>query len=159
MPDGAAQSIIDALSSGTRPRIIDGYIANWSKRPTSWRERDDDSTERVREYRKRQKGKNTENGTGNANETPCNARVQRQCNARKRLEKEESRVDKSREEIKEKDIGTASKAKRFSHPTLQEVSAYCIERGNRVDPQRWIDHYTANGWKVGKTRCGTGKLR
>lgn len=56
----------------------------------------------------------------------------------------------SPKEEKEKYIGTASKAKRFSPPTLQEVSAYCIERGNSVDPQRWIDHYTANGWKVGK---------
>lgn len=36
------------------------------------------------------------------------------------------------------------------HPTLNEVKAYCNERGNRVDPERFIDYYTANGWKVGK---------
>ena len=36
------------------------------------------------------------------------------------------------------------------HPTLEEVKAYCQERGNRVDPERFIDYYTANGWKVGK---------
>ena len=35
-------------------------------------------------------------------------------------------------------------------PTLDEVKAYCQERGNRVDPERFIDYYTANGWKVGK---------
>jgi hypothetical protein len=36
------------------------------------------------------------------------------------------------------------------HPTLEDVKAYCNERGNRVDPERFIDYYTANGWKVGK---------
>ena len=36
------------------------------------------------------------------------------------------------------------------HPTLEDVKAYCQERGNRVDPERFIDYYTANGWKVGK---------
>jgi len=30
------------------------------------------------------------------------------------------------------------------------VKAYCLERSNTVDPQLWMDHYTANGWKVGK---------
>ena len=40
--------------------------------------------------------------------------------------------------------------KRFKPPTLEEVQAYCDERGNSVDAQRFIDYYTANGWKVGK---------
>lgn len=35
-------------------------------------------------------------------------------------------------------------------PTLEEVKAYCTERGNKVDPERWFDYYTSNGWKVGK---------
>ena len=39
---------------------------------------------------------------------------------------------------------------RFTPPTLAEVTAYCRERQNAVDPQRFIDYYTANGWKVGK---------
>lgn len=40
--------------------------------------------------------------------------------------------------------------KRFKPPTLEEVQAYCDERGNSVDAARFIDYYTANGWKVGK---------
>ena len=36
------------------------------------------------------------------------------------------------------------------HPTLEEVKEYCTERGNKVDPERWFDYYTSNGWKVGK---------
>jgi hypothetical protein len=39
---------------------------------------------------------------------------------------------------------------KFKKPTLEEVEAYCIERKNEVDPQRFIDHYSSNGWKVGK---------
>lgn len=39
--------------------------------------------------------------------------------------------------------------KRFAPPTVDEVRAYCTERGNRVDPQRFVDFYTANGWTQG----------
>ena len=43
-----------------------------------------------------------------------------------------------------------AKRKRFTPPTLEEVRAYCEERHNTVDPQRFIDYYTANGWVQGK---------
>ena len=35
-------------------------------------------------------------------------------------------------------------------PNLEEVVTYCRERGNHVDPQKWFDHYSANGWRVGR---------
>lgn len=35
-------------------------------------------------------------------------------------------------------------------PSLEVVTAYCSERGNHVDPQQWMNHYQANGWKVGR---------
>jgi phage replication O-like protein O len=38
----------------------------------------------------------------------------------------------------------------FRPPTIEEVAAYCLDRGNSVDPEKWLDHYTSNGWKVGK---------
>ena len=41
-------------------------------------------------------------------------------------------------------------AKRFSPPSMDDVKAYCQERGNAVNPEKWYDYYTANGWKVGK---------
>lgn len=40
--------------------------------------------------------------------------------------------------------------KRFHPPTVEEVEAYCFERNNKVDAERFVDYYTANGWKVGK---------
>ncbi len=39
---------------------------------------------------------------------------------------------------------------RFSPPTVEEVRAYCAEKGYAVDPDRFVDYYTSNGWKVGK---------
>ena len=42
------------------------------------------------------------------------------------------------------------KPKRFTPPSVDEVRAYCQERGNNVDAERFIDYYTSNGWKVGK---------
>ena len=44
------------------------------------------------------------------------------------------------------------KVKRFIPPTVEEVAAYCRERGNHVDAQRFVDYYTANGWMRGKTK-------
>lgn len=42
-------------------------------------------------------------------------------------------------------------AKRFVKPTVEEVRAYCKERNNNVDAEKFISHYDSNGWKVGKT--------
>ena len=42
------------------------------------------------------------------------------------------------------------RTRRFTPPTIEEVKAYCSERGNDVDAEKWFDWYSANGWKVGK---------
>lgn len=38
----------------------------------------------------------------------------------------------------------------FVPPTVDEVSAYCTEKGYHVEPDRFVDFYTANGWKQGR---------
>ena len=40
---------------------------------------------------------------------------------------------------------------KFVKPTLDEVRAYCLERDNGVDPQRFWDFYESKGWIVGKS--------
>ena len=40
-------------------------------------------------------------------------------------------------------------ASRFSPPTVDQVREYCLERKNHIDPEQFVDHYTANGWRVG----------
>ena len=47
---------------------------------------------------------------------------------------------------------SAKKRTVFKPPTIEEVRAYCLERGNSVDAERWHNHYIANGWMVGKTK-------
>ena len=42
-----------------------------------------------------------------------------------------------------------SSQKRFVKPSLDEVKAYCQERGNNIDAEHFIDYYESNGWKVG----------
>lgn len=44
------------------------------------------------------------------------------------------------------------RAMRFTPPTFEEVQAYCTERKNNVDPERFIDFYASKGWMVGKNK-------
>lgn len=54
--------------------------------------------------------------------------------------------------INQLNIIDSEKSKRFIPPTLQEVEIYCFERNNGLDPKHFIDHYTSNGWLVGKNK-------
>jgi len=40
--------------------------------------------------------------------------------------------------------------KKFKKPTLEEISAYCVERKNNVNPEKFLNYYESNGWRVGK---------
>ncbi len=40
----------------------------------------------------------------------------------------------------------------FTPPTLDEVKAYCQERNNSVDPEKWYDFYESKGWMIGKNK-------
>ena len=51
------------------------------------------------------------------------------------------------------DINVGHKlSRRFTPPAVEQVREYCRERGNCVDPQRFVDYYTSNGWMVGKNK-------
>ena len=92
-----------------------------------------DSAERVRRHRNRKALQS------NVTVTDSNAIVTN-CNTEIEIEKD---IEKDIEIEREK-------KKRFTPPTLQEVKDYCLERGNNVDAQRFVDYYTSQGWKVGK---------
>lgn len=59
-------------------------------------------------------------------------------------------IDKSREDKVSREESVVEKRKRFSPPTVEEVAAYCDERGNNIDPQHFVDYYSARGWMIGK---------
>ena len=39
----------------------------------------------------------------------------------------------------------------FQKPSLDDIRAYCISRGNNVDPEQFLNFYESKGWMVGKT--------
>lgn len=61
--------------------------------------------------------------------------------------------DKDKDKDKDKDISfppNGVKDNAHAHrPTVEEVAAYCRERGNSVDAERFVDFYASKGWKVG----------
>jgi len=51
---------------------------------------------------------------------------------------------------KKRELRGAESRTRFLPPSLEEVSEYCKSRGSKVNPAKWHDYYTSNGWRVGK---------
>lgn len=53
---------------------------------------------------------------------------------------------------KEKGTRTSTPKEKFVEPSVEEVRAYCMERKNGVDAQRFVDFYAATGWYRGKNK-------
>ena len=53
---------------------------------------------------------------------------------------------------KEKAADKPPRAPRFTPPTVDEVRAYCQERGSSVAPEKFVDFSSANGWKQGRNK-------
>lgn len=94
--------------------------------------------------------KNRENGA-KGGRPPKNQTVmpetERFLDKPKKLKEKEKEKEKDKENIRADKPPTRS---RFSLPTIEEVNSYCKEKGYAVDPERFIDYYTSNGWRVGK---------
>ena len=43
------------------------------------------------------------------------------------------------------------KTTRFVKPTVEEIAAYCKERGNNIDPVAFFNYYEGKGWVIGKS--------
>lgn len=67
-----------------------------------------------------------------------------QKNGRRPAEERQKNADK-----KEKKNGKEKKL--FVPPSLEDVTAYCVERNNGVDPRQWWDSYQAKGWMIGRS--------
>ncbi len=59
-------------------------------------------------------------------------------------------VNKKLKELEEEK--NKPKVKRFVPPSVEEVHEYMQKIGFNGDPQKWVDHYTSNGWHVGKNK-------
>lgn len=61
-------------------------------------------------------------------------------------------VGELQEQVKELKKLKRNRVSKFSPPSLEDVKAYCLERRNSVDAELFYDHYTSNGWQVGKVQ-------
>ena len=66
------------------------------------------------------------------------------------VSKLDTQVSIGKDRLIEDSINNNAPRSRFSKPTIEEVQAYCAERNNGVDAQRFYDYYESNGWKVGR---------
>jgi len=53
---------------------------------------------------------------------------------------------RTREEKRREDIKTTT----TTRPSVADVAAYVETREIKINPQKFVDYYTANGWKVGR---------
>lgn len=111
------------------------YLVNFEKHQSL------DKMEKIKEQNRLRKQKERERKkleasnivTSHANVTQCHA----------------TDIDKDKDLDKDKE-NNKEPPKRFTKPTLEEVQAYCQERQNGVDAQKWYNYYEAVGWKVGR---------
>ena len=47
-------------------------------------------------------------------------------------------------------IGKVNNNKKFTKPSLDELTSYIKEKNLNVDAEKFIDYYESNGWKVGR---------
>lgn len=81
--------------------------------------------------------------------TNVNDRQRPSTNRTKENAKEKEK-EKAKTKAKESIPPKAPQGAKFTPPSLDDVRGYCEERGGKVDPERFFDYYTANGWRVGK---------
>ena len=112
--------------------------------------------DRARETSGKRAAAGTVGGKNKQTEANASKRKQTEANASKSAKEKEKEEEYDKEynnEVKGDEVPpTPPKAqKRFTAPTVEEVAAYCRERGNRVEAQRFVDFYTSKAWRVGSS--------
>lgn len=63
----------------------------------------------------------------------------------------DNKTIKEKKEIKEKKkYLPETKERVFKKPSVEEISSYCQERNNNINPEQFYDYYEANGWKINR---------
>ena len=88
-------------------------------------------------------------GSTGGKQTQANASKTKQIEANTSNCFNKNKNKEEEKEIKENHLKVVKEKLRFSPPTLEEVKAYCQERKNHVDADRFVDFYASKGWKVG----------
>ena len=71
-------------------------------------------------------------------------RMQSHANGCESCQSKSKNKDKSKNE--NKDDKRKGRSAPFIPPTVEEIEAYCRERKNNVNPEKFFDYFTASGW-------------
>ena len=103
----------------------------------------------------------------NQNENKNGSTDEQIGNEKEKEEEREKESEKEKESYKESKkesaaSGEASSARGsgksgFVPPTVEAVRDYCMERGNGIDPQAFVDFYASKNWMVGKNKMADWK--
>ena len=86
-------------------------------------------------------------------ENGCKAKKKRTVSETEENTKQDSSECEAKEKEKEKEkVKVKDNNKIFKPPSVDDVRAYCTERGNNVDPQSFVDFYESKGWMIGKNK-------
>jgi hypothetical protein len=107
-------------------------VINWCK----YQEQDTTAKDRMRRMRDRKDQSQVQSVTDSYGVTPRNHPVTR-------------RVTETETETETR-VSTTNR--RFTKPSVGELSAYFSEIGLDERPQKFLDHYDSNGWVVGRNR-------
>ena len=122
---------------------IEGVVSipNWNKHQSldKLEKRKEQVKKNVRNFRERQKQLKLQNLASN---DYCNHNVIN-CN---QIE-EDKEIE---EEYKNKNPSSSKKECEGTTPTLEEVKLFFEEEEIKIDPIKFFNHYSSNGWKVGK---------
>ena len=112
---------------------------------------DNDNAIRQRRFREKKKAENNANVTDSnvtsvIKVTDSNVTPVTKNNESKSIEIEiDKEIDIEKRNVKEK-------RQIFVPPTVDEVRAYCEERNNGIDAEKFVDYYQARGWELSKGR-------
>ena len=120
--------LIEIDENGTiiLPKVMEmiGFETDWAKKKREYRDKKGQSEDNER----------TDRGQTEDNVLPMSD---------KSIEIRDKRL-----EIRDKSIERESNTlSHFEPPTVEEVYLYCEGRHNGIDAQRFVDYYTARGWK------------
>lgn len=58
-----------------------------------------------------------------------------------------NKLNTNKQNTNKQNTNENEKSKRFTIPTLEEIQNYCNERQNTINPEYFLDYYTARDWK------------
>lgn len=154
-PLGTIRLALDIFTQFGMLEITDDLmkVANWGKYQSvekldKIREQTRKRVANHREAKRLNEGSAQDNVTCNVTVTQCNA-----TDIDKELDIDKDKDKELKKEIRDKEIRAKPKpASRFAPPVIEEITAFCKEKGIKIDCEKFWHHYNTNGWMVGKTK-------